>query len=231
MTQPATPAPRDAKVRAFGFQRFAQHTHPAHDEAQEHVFGFKYWHFFDLGTDVVRSALKPVNAALQSVANTHPERWAPKLLPMTKLLARSLPFVGVLGEGMHVFSPFRQAKQDWQEQRIGTLKFSGLCALYAVYTITGMGGIATVGVKEGLTYLVERQGWMEKRYIPHTLYKEFKHAGILPDDAQDAHSHSSVVVPLPHVAGMHDVSASALATLSPPPLKRVGVPLNALKLM
>ena len=167
--------------------------HHDHDhEENEHLFGFPYWHFFDIGSDVLRSLLTPLNELLEGIARNASllGKAAGNLLHITLPLMRAMPVIGVAGEAMHVYTPFLNAREDWEKGKISDEVFGALCALYLAYTATGMGGILTAGAKEGLTYLVQYYKLMDERYIPHTLYKELQHAGILGgDDHAEPHHH------------------------------------------
>jgi len=160
-----------------------------HEPENEHLFGFKYWHFFDIASDAARSAARITHGrALQLAEGTdRAASIARKALPALRFGTRALPVVGVVGELMHVATPFAHARDDWSEGKISAWKFGGLCALYGAYTITGLGGFLTAGIKEGLTNAAQHWDWMDQRYIPHSLYQEFQHAGWFGGEAHDHH--------------------------------------------
>jgi len=167
--------------------RQAQRQQPQND----HLFGFTGWHFIDIGSDLLRSILEPLNRTLQQLATAKPEHWtqiASKLSAIMPVAMRALPLLGVAGEAAHVHTPFNNARADFDAGVIGSEKFAFLCAIYSVYVASGAGGIFTSGAKEGLSQLVERMGVIEERYMPHTTYKELQHAGILSGGEHD-HSH------------------------------------------
>ena len=162
-----------------------------HNDRNEHPLGFPYWHFFDLGSDAMRSVMRPLNHMLErSIAN--PDmlgRAATRLLPATTHLLRVLPVVGVAGETVHVYTPFMHAQRDWREGHLSNERFGTLCAVYTAYVASGMGGLLTAGAKEGLTHLVQHSGLVEEAYIPHTLYAELQHAGLLPTRSDHSGQH------------------------------------------
>lgn len=219
------------------------HAEHQHDAENEHLFGFKYWHFFDIISDVARSSATLIHKHLQPVAegSSRHAGMASRALPAVKVATRALPVVGVVGELMHVATPFEHARDDWRDGKISSLKFGGLCALYGVYTVTGLGGFLTAGIKEGLTNAAQHWNWMDDRYVPHSLYQEFQHAGWFGGDTHEEH-HQHHAVADPHtdrqagpahfhaIAHVKDcaictdilaqdtLSARALFELSPPPI-------------
>lgn len=187
-----------------------------HTDANDHPLGFPYWHFFDLGSDALRSAMRPVNRLLERAATADTAalgRAAARLLPVTTHLMRVLPVVGLAGETVHVYTPFMRAREDWQQGRLSNEKFGMLCAIYSAYAITGLGGVLTAGAKEGITYLVQRNALLEERYIPHTLFRELQHAGLVPGSEAAHHHHHEPDAPC-------ELCASALSTLSAPATPR-----------
>lgn len=158
------------------------HIHHDHDESREHLFGFPYWHFFDFGSDAARALIKPINRTMTRLAETHPEKWgAPiaKILPMSLKIARVLPFVGFIGEAAHAYTPFMAAREDWRHGRLCNAKFAGLSAMYVGYALSGFLGGASVVAKELLTYGVQGADLLDEKYVPHSLYSELEHTGLV----------------------------------------------------
>ncbi len=149
---------------------------------QAHTFGFSGWHFFDVVSDAARSA---VNWALPKLEVATGK--VKSLLPAAKVASRGLPLVGVVGETMHVITPYQNAREDFAEGKLSLAEFAGLTTTYGVYAFSGLGGFITAGIKEAATHALLAEGSLDARYIPHTLTQELAHVWGKPSlwEAQD----------------------------------------------
>ncbi len=147
------------------------------DPEQEHPFDGTYWHFVDIGTDASKIALEKLAIpALERAAPTL--RLAGRLLPLAAHVARFVPILGVAGELIHVSKPAMRAAADWWNGRLSTHDAIRLAKIYTLYAATGAGGFFTIGAKEAISYAARQSGWMDERYVPHTVGQELQHAGI-----------------------------------------------------
>lgn len=193
--------PFDPNTNPFGSPTFdgwkkLNEAYPHVHSENEHLGGFAGWHFFDIGSDILRSSMRPLNRMLERFSAMEPARWGRMsgvLASVTSHAMRILPVVGLIGETAHVYTPFQNAHKDWQNGILSNEKYAGLCAIYTAYALTGLGGLLTSGAKEGITYMVQKHGLIEDRYIPHTLYKELQHAGILEGDGHSGPVHHHAV--------------------------------------
>ena len=211
MTNP--PDSTNAPVRSFGFKRLEKikAKHIAEHGSEEHLFGFKYWHFFDIASDTVRAAIKPIMH--------YGEKLAPmaKWLPYAKTAGRTLPIVGIVGETIHVLGPWENAYHDWKQGTLSNEKFAELSAFYTAYAGSGYFGFASVVAKEALITGIQKETAMPTRYIPHTLSQELQHGGVTDKNiSQEAWDFSK------------NLYHSVLGTLTPPP-KTVPQPKASLK--
>lgn len=143
-----------------------------------HPFGFSGWHFFDVASDVLRSGVNWVMPKLESAAGK-----AKALLPAARIASRTLPVIGVVGETMHVVTPYQNARADFAEGKLSFWQFAGLTTSYGVYALSGLGGLLTASIKEVATQALVRSDTLDTRYIPHTLWQELKHTGLIGQHA------------------------------------------------
>lgn len=200
MTNP--PDSTNAPVRSFGFKNLEKikAKHLAEHGSGEHLFGFKYWHFFDIASDATRAAVKTAVRLSEKLAPT--AKW----LPYVKTAGSVLPVVGVIGETIHVAGPWENAYHDWQQNKISNAEFAGLSAFYTGYAGSGYLGFASVVVKEALMTGVQKETAISKRYIPHTLSQELQHSGLTDNNISETAWDFS-----------KKIYHSVLGTLSPPP--------------